>query len=371
MYKSKNILIAPLNWGLGHAARCIPIIQELLASNYNPIIASDGKALQLLKKEFPQLQFIKLPSYDIKYVVDGKFLKLKLLLDAPKIWSAINNENHLLSKLVPQYQIDLVISDNRMGMFTSQVPCIFMTHQLQVLSGSTTWISTLIHKYYIKKFTYCWVPDVDAPLNLSGILSRNNDPKIKKSWIGPLSRLIYNPSETTKYDLLVLLSGPEPQRSILEKQLLEKIHGFKGSILFVAGNIEKEQKVTKKGKLTYYNFLTTSGLQKAFERSNIILSRSGYSTIMDVQKMRKKAFFIPTPGQFEQIYLAQHLQDKKIAPFSNQEDFTFDQLERVNDFIGFKAIEHQSTTTSISEMLECVFSSVKENSDPIPSSLST
>ncbi len=371
MYKSKKILIAPLNWGLGHATRCIPIIRELIASNYSPVIASDGKALQFLKKEFPQLMFIKLPSYRIKYAVDGRFLKLKLFMDAPKIWNAINRENRLLSQLVKQYEIDLVISDNRMGMFTPLAPCIFITHQLQVLSGSTTWLSTMLHLHYIKKFDFCWIPDNNSALNLSGKLSMNTSTNIEKSFIGPLSRLIYKPSQSAKYDLLVLLSGPEPQRSILEQLLLEKIHAFKGSVLFVAGNIEKDQKVTKKGQLTYYNYLTTSGLQKAFERSKIILSRSGYSTIMDVQKMRKKAFFIPTPGQHEQIYLAQHLQDNNIAPFSNQEDFTFDQLDRVHDFKGFAAMEDQSTTTSIPAMLERVFSSVKENSDPIPSSLST
>ncbi len=370
MQISKNILVAPLNWGLGHATRCIPIIQAVLDNGDVPIIASDGDALNLLGKEFPDLKLIELPSYHIKYPENGQFLRLKLLQDSPKIWNAIRKEHSLLQVIIHDYHIDGVISDNRLGMYTRLVPSVFITHQLQVLSGNTTWLSTQLHLHYIKKFDACWIPDVNSYDNLSGKLSHHDDPGIKKVFLGSLSRFKKPMQTQKKYDLMVLLSGPEPQRGILEKKLLGQLKGYGKKVLFIAGRVEKQQVVEKRGYITYYNYLSTDGLQKALDRSEIVLSRSGYTTIMDLHKLGKKAFFIPTPGQFEQEYLAQYLGDKKIVPFCNQEDFTLDQLEIISDYKGLGSI-HSSTSTSISSILETAFSSVNENSDPIPNSLST
>ena len=369
MQKSKNILIAPLNWGLGHATRCIPIIDAIIKNGDRPIIASDGLALALLKKEYPKQTFIELPSYDISYAKEGQNLRLKMLKDSPKIWMAIRNEHQMLQEIIPKYTISGIISDNRLGLYSNLVPSVIITHQLQVLSGSTTWLSTQLHLHYIKKYDYCWIPDADGPDNLSGKLSYNDDFEIEKVYLGPLSRFKNTGNHQKKYDLMVLLSGPEPQRGILEKRLLTELKTYKGEVLFIAGKIEKKQKVEKKGRLTYYNFLSTDGLQKALDRSEMVLSRSGYTTIMDLQKMGKKAFFIPTPGQFEQEYLAELLDQKGIVPYANQEDFHIQMLSRVEHYKGLGSI--QSSSRSLSSILEETFSSVNENSDPIPSSLST
>jgi uncharacterized protein (TIGR00661 family) len=368
---SKNILVAPLNWGLGHATRCIPIIKALLENGDNPIIASDGDALMLLKKEFPQQQFIELPSYNISYGKQGVSLKWKVIMDTPKILRAIIKENRALQSIIKKEKIDGVLSDNRMGLFNAKVPCVYITHQLRVLSGRTTWLSTLSHRFFIKRFDACWIPDVATQPNLSGILSQVNAYNVKQVYTGPLSRFQNTGSYQKKYDLMILLSGPEPQRSILEKKLLNEVKNYRGEVLFVAGKVQKEQTVDKRGKLTYYNYLSTDGLQKALDRSELILSRSGYTTIMDLCKLGKKAFFIPTPGQHEQEYLAEKLQKDGIIPYATQDDFNVGMLERVADFTGFEA--YSSTITSMSSiafLLETAFSSVKENSEPIPSSLS-
>jgi uncharacterized protein (TIGR00661 family) len=369
MQKSKNILIAPLNWGLGHATRCIPIIDAIIKNGDRPIIASDGLALALLKKEYPKQTFIELPSYDISYAKEGQNLRLKMLKDSPKIWMAIRNEHQMLQEIIPKYTISGIISDNRLGLYSNLVPSVIITHQLQVLSGSTTWLSTQLHLHYIKKYDYCWIPDADGPDNLSGKLSYNDDFEIEKVYLGPLSRFYNTGNYQKKYDLMVFLSGPEPQRGILEKRLLTELKTYKGEVLFIAGKVEKEQKVEKKGRLTYYNYLSTDGLQKALDRSEMVLSRSGYTTIMDLQKMGKKAFFIPTPGQFEQEYLAELLDQKEIVPYATQEDFHIKMLSRVEHYKGLGSI--QSSSRSLSSILEETFSSVNENSDPIPSSLST
>ncbi|MGB5982806.1 MAG: glycosyltransferase [Nonlabens sp.] len=372
MSASKNILVAPLNWGIGHACRCVPIINELLDLGHEVILGSDGESLTYLKKEFPLLKSIKLPSYSIEYPAEGKHFKLKLIKDSPKIWSALRKEHQILKVIVKKHKLDLVISDNRLGLFSTHVKTIFITHQLHVLSGNTTWLSTHLHNYFIKKFDQCWVPDFDDSL-LSGRLSALKDSSINYKFIGPLSRFEKTSHPHKKYDLLILLSGPEPQRSILEKRLLLNLKNYKQKVLFIAGKMEQTQIVRKTGALTYYNFLTQNGLQKAFDRSDVVICRSGYSTIMDLYKLEKKAFFIPTPGQFEQEYLANHFHELRIAPFIEQHKFNLSHLEKLKDYTGFGSqfCCSISSSTSMSLILEELFSSVNENSEPIPTSLST
>jgi len=369
MQISKNILVAPLNWGLGHATRCIPVIKALLDNGDCPIIASDGQALELLKKEFPNLKFIELPSYNIEYSENGESLRLKMLKDSPKIWSAIRSEHKLLEHLIHEHDLHGVISDNRLGLYTKTVPCVIITHQLQVLSGNTTWLSTQLHLHYIKKFDACWIPDHETAPNLTLKLSINTDSSLRKVYLGPISRFNVHPIEQISYDLMIVLSGPEPQRGILEKKLLRQAHAYAGKVLFIAGVVASTQHVEKKGRITYYNYLSTDGLQKAIKRSAVIVCRSGYTSIMDLCTLNKKAFFIPTPGQFEQEYLAQHLENQGMAPFSTQDEFEISMLDRVNDYSGLRLTGDQ--TVSFNSLLEDTFSSVNENSDPIPNSLST
>jgi UDP:flavonoid glycosyltransferase YjiC (YdhE family) len=166
----KNILVAPLNWGLGHATRCVPIINALIDNNFNPIIASDGVALALLKKEFPELQTIEFPSYHIEYPKNGKHFMLKMIANSPKMISAVLKERRLVKKIITSYKIEGIISDNRLGVRNKKIPSVFITHQLTVLTGSTTWLTTKVHRYIINQFKECWVPDVAGIPNLSGEL---------------------------------------------------------------------------------------------------------------------------------------------------------------------------------------------------------
>ena len=167
---NKTILIAPLNWGLGHATRCIPIIKALQENNFIPIIASDGIALALLRKEFPYIQTLELPSYQIEYAKNGKNFKWKLLKNLPKMMEAIWEEKRLVKKWVKKYAIEGIISDNRLGVFSPKVPSVFITHQLNVMTGNTTWITSILHQKIIKKYTECWVPDIENAPNLTGKL---------------------------------------------------------------------------------------------------------------------------------------------------------------------------------------------------------
>lgn len=329
----KRILVAPLNWGLGHATRCIPIIKALIEQDYEPVIASDGIALSLLEKEFPKLETVELPSYDITYPKKGKFFKWNLIKGAPKMLKAIKKEKKALKSIIESFQIDGVISDNRLGMYSKKVPSVFITHQLQVLSGTTTWLSTKLHQNIINHFDECWVPDHQGEPNLSGKLGHIKSHEIPIKYIGPLSR--FNTIETEKnYDVMVLLSGPEPQRTMLEEKLLKEFESFEGTFLFVKGTVENEQKRTEKDNMVLYNFMTSELLEKALNESELIVSRSGYTTIMDLAKLNKKAFFIPTPGQFEQEYLAKRLTEECIVPSCHQDDFTLEHLKNIELFKG-------------------------------------
>jgi len=210
MNSKKRILVAPLHWGLGHATRCIPIINALIEHGFEPIIASDGAALDLLKKEFPKLIYLELPSYNIEYSKKGQSLKLKLFKSIPKILKAIKVEKRVTQTIIKKYKIDGIISDNRFGVFSSKVPSVYITHQLNVLSGNTTWISTKLHQHIIKKYDECWIPDVEGKSNLSGRLGHLKHAPFPLKYLGVISRF-----EKSKlpviYDLLVLLSGPEVQ----------------------------------------------------------------------------------------------------------------------------------------------------------------
>ncbi|GEC73387.1 conserved hypothetical protein [Flavobacterium flevense] len=335
---SKTILVAPLNWGLGHATRCIPIIKALQDNNHIPVIASDGIALDLLKKEFPYLKFLELPSYQIEYAKNGKYFKWKLLKNCPKMIEAILEEKRLVKKWIKKHDIDGIISDNRLGVYSKKVPSVFITHQLNVMTGNTTWITSLLHQNIIKKYTECWIPDVAENPNLAGELSHLKNPDLNIKYIGPLSRM--HPKEVAKkYDLMIILSGPEPQRGLLEEKLKKEIPLYKGNILFVKGIIEKEQKKEQTENVTFYNFMHSRQLDQAFNESQLIVCRSGYTSIMDLSKLNKKAFFIPTPGQYEQEYLARKFKKEGLVPYIEQELFSIKNLEEINNYKGLTEIK--------------------------------
>ncbi len=340
MKNYKNILVAPLNWGLGHATRCIPVINALIENGFNPILASDGGALNLLKKEFPNLTALELPSYNIEYAKNGKNFKWKIIKNSPKTINAIFAEKRLIKKWISEYNISGIISDNRLGAYNKKIPSVFITHQIRVLTGNTSWLSTAIHKNVIKKFSQCWVPDFEFEPSLTGKLGHLDDSNLKVNHIGPLSRL-EKKELPSKYDLMIILSGPEPQRTMIEEILINETQKFNGNILFVKGKIEATQEVVQLKNVTFYNYMNSADIEIAFNESDLILCRSGYTTIMDLAKLNKKAFFIPTPGQYEQEYLAKKLKKELLYDYCEQNDFKIEKLDQVTLYSGFLSRKNQ------------------------------
>ncbi|QYA24430.1 glycosyltransferase [Gramella sp. MT6] len=339
---NKRILVAVLNWGLGHATRCIPIIQQLKEHNFEPIIASDGQALQLLKKEFPNEIFEDLPSYNIEYTKKGSNLKWKLLLDSRRIIKNIKAENELTKELVQKYNLKGIISDNRWGVRSDQLKTnVFITHQINVLSGNTTFLSSFIQQRYIKKFNECWIPDAKGNNNLSGILGHASSIPGNIKYIGPLSRF-----EKRKvpiiYDYLILLSGPEPQRGMLEEILLKEFRYSNSKVFFIHGVISEDHNQLPNSNIEISNYLFGKSLEEAINASKYIICRSGYTTLMDLAKLGKKAFFIPTPGQNEQEYLAQRMESLRLAPFCYQNKFSISKLKEIESYSGLSDLGEHS-----------------------------
>ncbi len=330
----KRILVAALNWGLGHATRSIPIIKELQHHDFQPILASDGAALKILQKEFPHLPAIELPSYNIEYSKSARFFNWKMLMNTPDILSAIKAERALTEDLVKDLGLDGIISDNRFGVRSDKLKTnVFITHQLNVLSGNTTSLSSYIHRTYINKFQQCWVPDLEGANNLSGILGHPLKTPSSVKYIGPLSRF-EKKDLPIKYHYLIILSGPEPQRSILESILLKEFKNTEAKTLLIRGVVNEETIQNDNPKLNIKNYLYGSSLEEVMNCSKYVISRSGYTSIMDFAKLNKKAFFIPTPGQKEQEYLAETMEEKGFAPFSEQRKFKFSDLKKLKDYNG-------------------------------------
>jgi uncharacterized protein (TIGR00661 family) len=329
-----RILVAPLNWGIGHATRCIPIINQLIEGGYKPVIASDGEALQLLQKVFPKLKSYRLPAYKVRYTKNSWFFKLKILRQFPHLYKTYKQEQLFIADLLQKDVIDAIISDNRFGVFSKEIFSIYITHQLRVKSGFTTFLTGFLHRRIFSKFDKIWIPDVADTPNLSGVLSHQINLKNPMSYIGLLSQF-KKEIVPKKYDILVLLSGPEPQRTILEKQLFKLLKNSDKEVCFIKGKVSDKVEKQIQKKVTVYNFLFGVQLQRIINQSELVIARSGYSTIMDLAVLQKKAFFIPTPGQDEQLYLAKHLAKQKVAPFSCQRNFTLRELDTLNEYKGF------------------------------------
>lgn len=261
-----------------------------------------------------------------------------MLLNAPKIIGASTGENSVVHKIVDKEGLSGIISDNRFGVRSKKVPSIYITHQLNVFSGNTSFFTSLAHQKIIAKFDSCWVPDYKGNLCLAGKLSNLESSKLNIKYLGPISRFSYEDTPV-KNDLLIILSGPEPQRSLLEKMLTAELKNYNKRILFVRGVVSEKQESSQTKNIRTVNYMLLEELQTAINESELVLARSGFSTIMDLEKLKAKAFFIPTPGQYEQEYLAKYLEQKKIAPYANQQNFKIEMIDRIKQYTGFEKKE--------------------------------
>ena len=324
--KSSRVLVAPLDWGLGHATRCVPIIERLLAEGHEVVIAADGYPLKFLRREFPHLDWVKFEGLKVRYA-DGQSQVGAMLRQLPRFLRDIWREHKELKKIVERYEIDVVVSDNRFGLWCKGVRSVYMTHQLMVkMPRGLEWMEWGVwrfHRWFIKHYDECWVPDIEGEGNLSGDLSHKYPLLKNTKFIGVLSRFsrekvvwedVRVEAEALdlkeRYDVVAVLSGPEPHRTNLEREItdyrLQIVVNSQQTLLIVQGLPADDLRLAEhRDGVDYIPHLPTKLLQWYMQEAEEIVCRSGYSSIMDLYTIGCKAHLIPTPGQTEQIYLAE------------------------------------------------------------------
>lgn len=339
MERIKNILVCPLDWGLGHATRMVPVIEMLVQKGANVIIAADNRPLDFLLQRFPQNTFVRLKGYSPNYPSNSN-MAWAILKSMPEMMSEANKANKMLQEIIREYHIDAVISDNRYELSTSKVPSVFITHQLDIqVKGWQTIGKPIINRlinHYVNKFDEVWIPDVLDKFRLSGKLSESNKFSNKSFNIGLLSRFLVPELkyEKNQIDILIILSGPEPQRTILEELLLSQ--ALKTNLKTVILQGKPAEHINKEvNNVKIISHLPDTEFSELIQSARLVISRPGYSTLMDLAVFNKKAVFIPTPGQTEQEYLANRLLVEGIAFSQNQNNFSLtDALNSLSQFKG-------------------------------------
>lgn len=313
MSRKRKILYAVLNWGLGHSTRSLPILRELVKNN-DVTVLSTGRSMELLRSELPGIKFIDHPDYSVKYTKRGGLLMLSLFLQLPKILFRLREEHKFTEKLVVEHRFDMIVSDNRYGIYSKIIPSYFITHQIRfkLTPGleKLEFISEYFNKLYFRHYNKIFIPDEEKDSNLSGDLShgikRINSSKL--FYTGILADMNFD-NEPVRSDYLIIISGPEPQRSIFEKKAIEQSSSLNGKIIIVCGKTESSG-VRTIGNTEIYDHASREMIYSMMKGTNMIISRPGYSSVMEIVSMNKKALFIPTPGQTEQEYLGRYFKEK-------------------------------------------------------------
>lgn len=341
------VLIAPLDWGLGHATRCIPIIREFLDQGFTVILAAEGLIRDLYRAEFPGIECIHLTGYRIKYSRYSRLLPFKLILRIPGILATIRYENKWLQQIVSEKKIDVVVSDNRYGLYTKKATCIFITHQLKIRSGFGYSIDRILKKLnynFIHQFDQCWVPDYKKLPALAGSLSHPLfEPKNPLHYLGPLSRFKFSGYQGHQH-ILFLLSGPEPQRTYFENLLIQQSKFYNGKIILVRGIKPGSPMPEVPEHVKVYTLLSAAELSIIIDQASFVIARCGYSTVMDMIIKNKQCILVPTPGQTEQIYLAAHLMKNHLALCIDQSKFKLVQALDLASGFTYKPMEETEVT---------------------------
>lgn len=265
----------------------------------------------------------------------------------PRLLQTIKAEHKWLKGVVTRHKIDAVISDNRYGLHHPGILCVIMTHQLQPISGWGKFADNNVrslHYKYLEKFNECWVVDTpDAP-GLAGSLSHPTNLPRQAKYIGLLSQQELVETADNGY-LLVLLSGPEPQRTILADKLWAQLNNYTGKVVFVVGSADALVPTDIPGHITYHQQLTKDDLHQALNGAEIVICRSGYSTLMDLVKLNKKAILIPTPGQTEQEYLGKLMYEQGVFVSAPQSNFSLEQALGESKQFPFKKLNYGDAFT--------------------------
>jgi len=336
-----KIIYAVCSWGLGHATRSLPVIRKLIKENNEVTIISNGRSLELLKKELGEgIDYFDIPDYPMLLSENARQFMAKSVVYWPSFIARMESGLQQLKKILEKRKCDRIISDARYDMYSRKIPSFFISHQIRIMNPLRIQMfergSEIFNTFFFKRFAGVIVPDYKED-NLSGELSHNlrRIDENKLHYAGVLSD--FKKKNTKKdIDYLISISGPEPQRTMLEKKLLPQLRNLEGKIVVTLGKTETKDKLNKKNIETY-SFLSKDKREDFLNRANLVISRSGYSTILDLAVIGTKALMTPTPGQIEQEYLGEYHNKKNTFYSVKQEDIDLKRdVEIAKKTTGFK-----------------------------------
>lgn len=303
MFHGARILVAPLDWGLGHSTRCIPIIRRLVDHGATPIIGADAAPLALLTKEFPDLEHVRIPGVHVRYS-KGNSQLWSMARQFPEMVRIVRSERAAFDRIRVERQLDAVISDQRFGLRSPDLPSILITHQVFPFTPIAQGALRRVNLHHMARFDRCWIMDEQDGPGLAGELSHGRDVPSNARYIGTISRMSPGSGSSIpqRYRIVAVISGPEPQRSMLDTALTEQLQRIPGDHLLVRG-LPKENSTRRYGRLTCIPHTSGDELSSFLSNAALIVSRSGYTTLMDLAALGRSALIIPTPGQAEQEYL--------------------------------------------------------------------
>jgi len=318
-----RVLFGVCSWGLGHATRDLPLLRRMIKTGHTLTLVGIGRSLDLLKDELKDAcSYFTIPDYSSAYS-ERDFSVARFLSYFPIYMNEIVQEHSQIKKLIKREKYERIISDNRYGVYNKEIPSYLISHQLRFIAPgrvklfemATEGFNYSFFKYNFSKFL---VPDYKED-GLSGDLSHNlkyfKEEKIE--YLGVLSDL--RKRETAEdIDYFIPLSGPEPQRTILEKKILEQAPLLKGKVVIALGKPEDPRNETV-NHLRVFGYLGRKRQEEIMNRSKLVITRPGYTTVMELSLLGKKALFIPTPGQTEQVYLAEYHKKRKNFYSVNQD----------------------------------------------------
>ncbi len=313
--QSRKILISPLDWGIGHTTRCIPLIHQLLEQNNQIFFAGNDFQNQLISKEFPLIETFDLEGYNIK-LSSKKSTYTQVLNQVFTFKKVIKQEKKWLLDFVKKKSIDLILSDNRYGFYHTEIESIFITHQLNLQIPKFQKIVNGKLLKYIHHFNSIWIPD-DEKINLSGNLSVQKKLKISAIKIGLLSRFKAIDLEK-KYHYLFIVSGPAPENATFLSEIIEKINSFNEKVAIISP-VKLNHHLNN--HIDFYLLPETKEMEKIINQSIVVVAKSGYTSLMELVKLKKRSVLIPTKGQFEQEYLAKHFKSDEIIFINSLEEF--------------------------------------------------
>lgn len=302
MFHGARILVAPLDWGLGHSTRCIPIIRRLIALGATPIIGADAGPLALLRKEFPEMEHVRIPGVNIRYAA-GRSQLWSMARQFPAMVRSVQAEKALFDRIRQDLKLDAVISDQRFGIRHADLPSVLVTHQVFPFTPLAQEALRRLNLRHIQRFDRCWIMDEPTAPGLAGELSHGPNLPANARYIGVLSRMDPDTRPVVEpHRVVAVISGPEPQRSLLDELLTSRLQAIPGDHLVVQG-LPHADEARRIGNVFKVPHMASDQLTAELVAAEHIISRSGYTTLMDLSVLGRSALIIPTPGQAEQEYL--------------------------------------------------------------------